>query len=91
MLEQLKELLDREPRYKYSGLKISSSGTKDDVYINKTSKSEVRFRYSEGDIMVKVILMDKFGELYTEIEDQDILRILKGRIALKSTNVVIYF
>ena len=91
MLEQLKEALDQDSRYKHVGLKITAQKIKDDVYINKTSGSEVRFRYSELDTIAKAILMDKFGELYIELKDQDILRILKGRIVLKSTDVVIYF
>lgn len=91
MLEQLKEALDQDSRYKHAGLKITAQKIKDDVYINKTSGSEVRFRHSELDTIAKAILMDKFGELYIELKDQDILRILKGRIVLKSTDVVIYF
>lgn len=91
MLEQLKEALDQDSRYKHVGLKITGQKIKDDVYINKTSGSEVRFRHSELDTIAKAILMDKFGELYIELKDQDILRILKGRIVLKSTDVVIYF
>lgn len=90
MLEQLKEMLNSDSRYKYAGLKTSSTGVKDEVFINKTSKSEVRLRYSY-DSLFKAILMDTFGELYIEIEDKDVLRVLKGRIALKSTNIVVYF